>query len=128
MPFIHYGYGYSASTGSFTLGQTLYGPNNTPCLYYDYFQFNALAGMTIQARLWTTGPPIHYIVVPMSVVSLLQSNGNGNGCGAIGYLPQTNTISSTPYLYSWTAPQPGQYAVIFWSTSPYTAPIYLLPQ
>jgi hypothetical protein len=125
MTFPYYPPGYSTSTGSFTLGQTLYGPNNTPCLYYGYFEFNVLAGMTIQARLWTTGPPINYIVVPMSVVSLLQG---GNGCNAVGYLAQTNTIGSTPYLYSWTAPQTGQYAVIFYSTSPYTAPVYFLPQ
>jgi hypothetical protein len=125
MGFIHYGAGYSASTGSFTLGQTLYGPNNNPCLYYDYFQFNAPAGLTISARLWTTGPPINYVVVPMTAVSLLQSPSS---CSAIGALNQANTIGSTPYVYSWTAPQNGQYAIIFYSTSPYTAPIYFLPQ
>jgi len=125
MPFIHYGYGYSSSTGSFTLGQTLYNQNNSPCLYYDYFEFNAAAGMTVQARLWTTGPSIDYIVVPMPVVSLFQSSG----CSAIAALyTQTNTITTTPILYSWTAPQNGQYAVIFYSTTPYTAPIYFLPQ
>jgi len=124
MPFVHYGYGYSASTGSFTLGQTIYGPNNSPCLYYDYFEFNAIAGMTIQARLWTTGPPINYIVVPAALISLFQG---GNGCSALGALTQTNTIGSTPYVYSWTAPQNGQYVVLFYATTPYTAPIYFLP-
>ena len=125
MPFIHYGYGYSASTGSFTLGQTLYNQNNSPCLYYDYFEFNAAAGMTVQARLWTTGPSIDYLVVPMSVVSFFQSSG----CSALAALyTQTNTITSTPILYSWTAPQNGQYAVIFYTTTPYSAPIYFLPQ
>jgi len=125
MGFIHYGAGYSASTGSFTLGQTLYNQNNIPCLNYDYFEFNAPAGLTISARLWTTGPPINYIVVPEPVVSLLQSP---TSCSAIGALAQSNTIGSTPYLYSWTAPQNGQYAIIFYSTTPYTAPIYFLPQ
>jgi len=124
MTFPYYPPGYSTSTGSFTLEQTLYGPNNSPCLYYAYFSFNALAGMTIQARLWTSGPPVNYIVVPMSMVNLLQG---GNGCSAVGYLAQTNTVGSTPYLYSWTAQQNGEYAVIFYSTSPYTAPVYFLP-
>jgi len=124
MVFIHYGAGYSASTGSFTLGQALYDQNNSPCLYYDYFEFNAPGGLTIQARLWTTGTPIHYIVVPMAVVSLFQSSG----CNALGALTQANTIGSTSYLYSWTAPQNGQYAIIFYSTTPYTDPIYFLPQ
>ena len=125
MGFVHYGAGYSSSTGSFTLGQTLYNQNDNPCLYYDYFEFNAPGGLTISARLWTTGPPISYIVVPMAVVSLLQTPGS---CSAVGALAQANTIGSTPYLYSWTAPQNGQYAVIFYSTTPYTAPIYFLPQ
>ena len=125
MTFGYYPTGYSSSTGSFTLGQTLYGPNNTPCLYYDYFEFNAVAGMTIQARLWTTGPPVNYIVLPASMISVMQG---GNGCTVIGYLTQTNTIGSTPYVYSWTAPESGQYVVLFYATTPYTAPIYFMPQ
>jgi hypothetical protein len=128
MGFIHYGAGYSSTTGSFTLGQTLYDQNNNPCLYYDYFEFNAPAGLTISARLWTTGPPLNYIVAPMAVVSLLQSPGSCSAVGSLGQLWGSTTIGSTPYLYSWTAPQNGQYAAIFYSTTPYTAPIYFLPQ
>ena len=124
MPFIHYGTGWSPSTGSFTLGQTLYGPNNTPCLYYTYFQFNAPAGMMIQAQLWTTGLPIQYIVVPMSAVSLFQTNG----CNYLNALSHGNTIGSTPYIYTWTAPQAGEYAIIFYSTTPYSNTVYFIPQ
>jgi hypothetical protein len=130
MGFYHYGTGYSASTGSFTLGQTLYDRDNNPCLYYSYFTFNALAGLSITAQVWTTGDPVHYVIIPMSVITSYESPSS---CGALGqrnpqYLSQIQTFGSTPYTLSWTAPQDDQYAIIFFSTTPYGNTVYFLPQ
>ena len=125
MGFFHYGSGYSATTGSFTLGQTLYDQNNNPCIYYDYFTFDAPAGLSITAQVWTTGPPINYLIIPVSVLSLYQSPSS---CSALGNLGQVQSFGSTPYTISWTASQNDQYAIVFYSTTPYSGPVYFLPQ
>jgi len=130
MGFWHYGTGYIPSTGSFTLGQTLYDQNNNPCLYYTYFQFDAPAGLSITAQVWTTGSPIHVIIIPMTVISQLESPSSCSSLGQnyVNLLSQIQTIGSTPYTLSWTAPQTGQYAIVFFSRTPYGNTVYFLPQ
>ena len=126
MGFLYYGTNYNPSTGSFYLGRTLYDQNNNPCLYYDYFEFNAPAGLSISAQLWSSGQPIHYILVPVSVISQYKSPSS---CSALGMsIGQVQSFSSTPYVLNWTSPQNGQYAIIFFSTTPYNDPVYFLPQ
>lgn len=130
MGFYHYGTGYSASTGSFTLGQTLYDQNNNPCLYYSYFQFNAPAGQTITAQVWTSGSPIHFIILPMTVISQYESPSSCSELGQrnVNLLNQIQTFGSTPYTLSWTSPQDGQYVILFFSKTPYDNTVYFLPQ
>jgi hypothetical protein len=130
MGFYHYGTGYVASSGSFTLGQTLYDQNNNPCLYYAYFQFNVPAGQTITAQVWTTGSPVNVIILPMSVISDYESP---NSCTELGQrnvnlLSQIQSFGSTPYTLTWTAPQDDQYAILFFSKTPYGNTVYFLPQ
>jgi hypothetical protein len=130
MGFWHYGTGYSASTGAFTLGQTLYDQNNNPCLYYSYFEFNAPAGLSITAQVWTTGSPVHVIVLPMMVISQFESPSSCSELGqrAVNLLSQIQSFGSTPYTLTWTAPQDGQYAIVFFSKTPYGNTVYFLPQ
>jgi len=125
MGFYHYGYNYSPTTGSFTLGQTLYDQYGRACLYYDYFEFNAPTGLNVKAQVWTTGPSISYIIVPVSILSQFQ---NPASCSAIGYFGQAQTIGSTSTIINWTSPQDGQYAIIFFSTTPYGNTLYFVPQ
>jgi hypothetical protein len=130
MGFWHYGTGYSASTGSFTLGQTLYDQNNNPCLYFTYFEFNAPAGQSISAQVWTTGSPVHFLIVPMAVISQYESPSSCSDLGQrnVNLLSQIQSFGSTPYTLNWTAPQNGQYAIIFFSTTPYSNTVYFVPQ
>ena len=116
---------YNPSTGSFTLGQTLYDQNGNACLYYDYFEFDAPAGLSVTAQVWTSGAPVSYVIVPSSVLSLLTSS---NGCSTLGSLGQGKSFGSTPTLLSWTAPQNNQYAIIFYSTTINGNTVYFIPQ
>ncbi len=130
MGFWHYGTGYVPSTGAFTLGDTLYDQSNVPCLYYTYFEFNAPAGQSISAQLWTTGSPVNFLIVPMAVISQYESPSSCSNLGQrnVNLLSQIQSFGSTPYTLSWTAPQNGQYAIIFFSTTPYGNTVYFVPQ
>ena len=116
---------YNPSTGSFTLDRTLYDQNQNPCLYYDYFVFDAPAGLSATAQVWTSGAQVSYMIVPSSVLSLLTSP---NGCSTLGSLGQGQSFGSTPTLLSWTAPQSNQYAIIFYSTTLNGNTVYFIPQ
>jgi len=118
--FIQYPPNYNPSVGSFTLTQTLAGQNGVPCLYYSAFQFDASAGQQFQARIWTTGQSISYVIVPASLLTALQQ---ANTCGY--GLGQSQAFSSQISL-NWTAPQTGQYAIIFYSATPYSGPVYFV--
>jgi len=116
---------YNPSTGSFSLSQTLYDQNGNACLYYDYFVFDAPAGLSATAQVWTSGAQVSYMIVPSSVLSLLTSP---NGCSTLGSLGQGQSFGSTPTLLSWTAPQSNQYAIIFYSTTLNGNTVYFIPQ
>jgi len=119
--FIQYPPGYNYNVGSFTLTQTLTGQNGAPCLYYSAFQFDASAGQQFQARVWTPGASISYVIVPSSLLTSMQQ---ASTCGyALG---QSQAFSSQISL-NWTAPQTGQYAIIFYSSTPYSGPVYFVP-
>jgi hypothetical protein len=119
--FVYLPPGYSYSVGSFTLSQTLYNQNNVPCLYYTYFEFNAYAGQTVAGRVWTSGSPLNYVIVPSNVIPALQSVG----CNLMSR-GQVQTFSSVQQV-SWVASQSGEYAIIFYSTSPYSGQVYFQP-
>jgi hypothetical protein len=112
---------YNSNVGSFTLDQSLDTPNGVPCVYYADFQFNANAGQSLQAKLWTQGTSINYVIVPLSLFQSLQQAGCSHAAGN-----QQQTFNSQISL-NWTAPQTGQYAIVFYSFVPYTGPIYFLP-
>ena len=120
--FVQYPPNYDSNVGSFTLDQTLTGQNDVPCLYYTYFAFNANAGQQFQARIWTNGQSIDYVILPTSVLTSLQQAGCGYGSSA----GMGQSFSSQVTL-NWTAAQDGQYAVVFYSRVPYSGPVYFLP-
>jgi len=122
--FIQYPASYNYNAGSFTLDQTLIGPNGVPCTYFTYFEFNAYAGQQLQARLWTAGEIISYMIVPQNLVPILQQMGCGYAQS--GPHSQAHTFNSQVSL-NWTAPQTGQYVIIFYSLTPYSGPIYFIP-
>jgi len=115
---------YNNNAGSFTLDRTLIGPNGVPCTYYTYFEFNAYAGQQLQARLWTPGETISYIVIPQNLVPILQQMG----CGYAQSGPQSQAHSfNSQVTLNWTVPQTGQYVIIFYSLTPYSGPVYFIP-
>ena len=118
--FIQYPPSYDDTAGSFTLDQTLNNQNGVPCLYYTYFTFDAYAGQQLQAKIWTNGSPISYVVVPSSLIPSLQQAG----C-SVSY-SQSQSFSSQTTM-NWTAAQNGEYAVVFYSTVPYNGPVYFQP-
>jgi len=122
--FVQYPQNYNSNVGSFTLDQTLNGENDLPCAYYTYFEFNANGGQQFQARLWTPGATINYVVVPESLLTTLQQMGCGYASS--GTHNQVQSFNSQIIL-NWTAPQTGQYAIIFYSLTPYSGPVYFLP-
>jgi len=122
--FIQYPPNYNSNVGSFTLDQTLNNQNDIPCVYYTYFEFNANSGQQFQARLWTPGAAINYVIVPQSLLGTVQQMGCGYASS--GNHSQVQSFSSQISL-NWTAPQTGQYAIIFYSLTPYNGPIYFLP-
>lgn len=127
MGFFHYGASYSSSTGSFTLGRTLTDQNDRPCLYYDYFQFDAPAGLSVTAQVWTEGPQVTYLILPVSV--LYENPGTcGSNANIIPNILQSQTFGSTPYNLNWTSPQDDQYIIVFYSRAPYSGLVYFLPQ
>jgi hypothetical protein len=118
---IQYPPNYNSNVGSFTLDQTLTTQEGVPCVYYADFEFNAYAGQSMQAQLWTQGASINYIIVPSSLLPNLQQAGCSHGSAN-----QQQTFNSKISL-NWTAPQTGEYAIIFYSWVPYTGPVYFLP-
>ena len=122
--FVQYPQNYNSNAGSFTLDQTLNGENDLPCAYYTYFEFNANSGQQFQARLWTPGATINYVVVPESLLSTLQQMGCSYASS--GTHNQVQSFNSQIVL-NWSAPQTGQYAIIFYSLTPYSGPVYFLP-
>lgn len=118
--FIQYPPSYDSQVGSFALDQTLNNQNGAACLYYTYFTFNAYAGQQLRARVWTEGQPINYIVIPTNMGTILKQNG----CS--GTLGQSQSFSSQTTV-DWTAPQDGQYAIVFYTTVPYNGPVYFQP-
>jgi len=120
--FVQYPPNYNTNVGSFTLDQTLNNQNDIPCVYYTYFAFNANAGQQFQARIWTNGQPIDYVILPTSVLTSLQQAG----CGYSSSSGMGQAFSSQITL-NWTAAQSGQYAVVFYSKTPYSGPVYFMP-
>jgi len=119
--FIQYPPSFDDTAGSFTLDQTLNNQNGVPCVYYTYFTFDAYAGQQLQAKIWTNGSPINYLVLPSSLISGFQQTGCGSGS-----FSQGQSFSSQATL-NWTAAQNGEYSVVFYSTVPYNGPVYFQP-
>jgi len=122
--FIQYPSNYNSNVGSFTLDQTLIGPNGVPCTYYTYFEFNANAGQQLQARVWTPGATINYIIVPQNLVPILQQMGCGYD--QLGPRSQAHSFNSQVTL-NWTAPETDQYVIIFYSLTPYSGTVFFVP-
>jgi len=122
--FVQYPPNYNYNVGSFTLHQILIGQNGVPCTYYTYFEFNANAGQQLQARVWTPGAAIEYIIIPQSLVPILKQMGCGYAQS--GTRSQAHSFNSQITL-NWTAPETGQYVIIFYSLTPYSGPVYFVP-
>jgi len=122
--FVQYPPNYNYNVGSFTLDQSLIGQNGVPCTYYTYFEFNAYAGQQLQARVWTPGTTISYIIVPQNLLPILKQMG----CGYAQSSPHSQAHSfNSQVTLNWTAPETGQYVIIFYSMTPYSGPIYFVP-
>ena len=122
--FVQYPPNYNYNVGSFTLDQSLIGQNGAPCTYYTYFEFNAYAGQQLEARVWTPGTTISYIIVPQNLLPILEQMG----CGYAQSSPHSQAHSfSSQVTLNWTAPEAGQYVIIFYSMTPYSGPIYFVP-
>jgi len=122
--FVQYPPTYNYNVGSFTLDQALIGQNGVPCTYYTYFEFNAYAGQQLQARVWTPGETISYIIIPQNLLPILQKMG----CGYAQSNPHSQAHSfNSQVTLNWTAPQTTQYVIIFYSMIQYSGPIYFVP-
>jgi len=122
--------GYDNRTGSFNLGSQLTNdglagnPNGRPCITFDYFIFNAQAGQLLQGQVEpgsTGSKPVYYVIVNSPIQLNIFQNSN---CGMGNWQFQQFTSPST---ISWTAPEAGQYALIFVVSGFYSGVVYFLP-
>ena len=127
--------GYNVQTGAFQLaGQiTDDAGNGAVCAMYDYFIFNAQTGQVLQAGVQTsvTGITVYSLILnsPGQLYSFMNSNCGvrtpywPNIAPSIGSWRQDMTASSI----SWTAPNDGQYALVFMVNGFYSGVVYFLP-
>jgi len=117
--------GLGIPTGSFKLNRGLKGQDGFTCAYYNNFLLEATAAQQFKARLWTSGATINYTIITQSeFTSLLQ-----NGCSNLSQLSnQIQSFGSAQITLNWAAPQTGWYMLLFYSVTPYSGPIYCIPE
>ena len=117
--------GLGIPTGSFKLNRGLSGQSGVTCAYYNNFLLDASSGQQFKARLWTSGATINYTIISQSEFTSLQQNG----CSYLSQLSsQIQPFSSEQITLNWSAPQTGWYVLFFYSVTPYSGPIYCIPE
>jgi len=136
---IHYDstpYGYNDQGVSFSLS-TLYKiqiggaqlSDPSPCLYYDYFLFNATKGHEIRGHFEAyQRPPYAVIKAPVNfyILSLYQlQDFKHSYCGWYDHWSWEVYASASSYDLDWIVPQNGEYAFLFLAAPPYYGTITL---
>jgi hypothetical protein len=121
---------YNYQTGSFSLNQmdtipmqVNFGSEDYPCLYYDYFLFNATAGHEIRGHFELTEKErnIHFFILSSSQ---LRQFGN---CGYGNWSWDVHAFASS-YDFDWVVPTSGVYAFLFLSREFYGGSIHMTAQ
>jgi hypothetical protein len=112
--YVHMPYYFIREKSSFTLGEEKdmkqVRSNVTqelPCLYYDYFVFNANASQEIRAH-FTASDAVGFYVMDINQLSVF----NRTTCG-YGYIPSITGTVAPSYDLDWMVPHNGQYAFLF---------------
>jgi hypothetical protein len=115
--------GYNPQTGAFTLGEQAYMGGNMGrlCIAYDYFQFNVTSGQVVHGQLNSPGQNIYYAILTSSQYRTFDSNAQN--CIMMLGSAQAQVFNSQTTL-NWTAPEAGQYALVFFTQTYYTGPVY----
>jgi len=113
---------YNPETGSFTLDQTVYMGGNVGglCLRYESFHFNATAGLALHGLLESPGQNIYYIFLNSSQFRVFEDYAENCylvGSGQMGVFNSQSTLD-------WVAPVDGQYAIVFFTRTNYSGPVY----
>jgi hypothetical protein len=135
---IHYTlwpYDYDNLTDTFSLGQVNtrlllveLGPTggeweDVPCLYYDYFVFNATAGQEVKGQFTTEQErPVGFYVFNSA-----QFRFSDSGC-AIGSWGWDVYAFGPTYDFNWTVPESGLYVFLFLSRPFYGGHIHFTAQ
>ena len=113
---------YNSQTGAFTLGEQAYSPlYGKLCLAYDFFVFNGVGGQAVHWQLNSPGQVIYYVFVDASAIRLLDADAQNcylNIPTPLQYFNGQTTLT-------WTPRQNGQYALVFFTRTYYSGPIYL---
>ena len=113
---------YNPQTGAFTLGEQAYLLSyGKLCLAYDFFVFNGKGGQAIHWALNSPGQVIYYLIIDARTYGFLDADAQNcflNISAPLQYFNGQTTLT-------WTPPQNGQYALVFFTTVYYTGPIYL---
>lgn len=128
MGFFSYAPDYNYNTGSFTLDRVLTDQDGRACLYYEYFQFDAPEGLSANAKVWSDGQQVVYLILPQSVLTNYEKPET---CGAnkpkiIDDILQAQQFGSTPISMDWTSPADDQYVIVFISRD--NGSVYFVPQ
>jgi hypothetical protein len=119
---------YSYQTNSFSLNQmdtipVNFGSEDYPCLYYDYFLFNATAGHEIRGHfeLSEKGMSIHFFILSSSQLRQFGNCGNGNWSWYV------HAFASS-YDFDWIVPKSDLYVFLFLSSGFYGGSIRMTAQ
>jgi len=113
---------YNPQTGAFTLNVQGVFPRGfiSPiCISYDYFIFNATGGQAVSWQVNSPGQLIQYVI--MSANQYRSFDASAQNC-VINLSSQEFNSKAT---LDWTAPETGQYALVFFTRSFYAGPVYL---
>jgi len=121
---------YNYTTGSFSLNQMDTVPVQTsfewqdyPCLYYDYFTFNATAGHEIRGHfsLSENGVGIQFFILNQGQLRNFGNCGNGK------WNWELHAFASS-YNFDWFVPETDVYAFMFFSRGFYGGSILITAQ
>ena len=113
---------YNPQTGAFTLGEQAYSPlYGTLCLAYDFFVFNGVGGQAVHWQVKSPGQVIYYVIIDASNIRWLDADAQNcylNIPAPLQYFNGQTTLT-------WTPPQNGQFALVFFTRIYYSGPIFL---
>jgi len=114
--------GYNFETGAFTLGEQAYGGiYGNLCLAYDYFEFNVTSGQVVNGQLNSPGQNIYYVILTSNEFKVF--NNNAQNCYTTLGSAKVEVFNAQSTL-TWIAPEAGQYALVFFTRTYYTGPVY----